>query len=227
MDIDPFSDAKIVESWAKNAAPWTTAVRTGQIESRQLTTNQAIVDAVLARSPHSVLDIGCGEGWLSRILEANGIRVTGVDAVAELIAQAQGKGTGKYRTVSYEDIAAGKLAISVDLIVCNFALLGKESVEGLFEAIPSLLNPRGFFVVQTLHPVASCGDYPYQDGWRVGSWEGFSLEFTDPAPWYFRTLENWVRLFVKSRLRLLEIREPLHVRTKQPASVIFIAMVAD
>ena len=46
MEIDPLSDAKIIDSWNKNVMPWTTAVRTGQIESRQLSTNQAIVDAV-------------------------------------------------------------------------------------------------------------------------------------------------------------------------------------
>jgi 2-polyprenyl-3-methyl-5-hydroxy-6-metoxy-1,4-benzoquinol methylase len=227
MDIDPLSDAKIIDSWNKNAAPWTTAVRSGQIESRQLSTNQAIVDAVLARSPRFVLDIGCGEGWLARVLEAKGIHVIGVDVVPGLIEQAQRVGTGTFRVVSYEQIAAGKLQISVDVIVCNFALLGKESVEGLFGAISTLLNPGGFFVVQTLHPVAACGDYPYQDGWRDGSWEGFASEFTDPAPWYFRTLGSWVTLFAENRLRLLEMREPLHIKTKQPASVIFIAAGTD
>lgn len=223
MDIDPLSDAKIIDSWNKNAAPWTTAVRTGQIESRQLSTNQAIVDAVLARSPRSVLDIGCGEGWLARVLEAKGIHVIGVDVVPGLIEQAQRAGRGTFRVVSYEQIAAGKLQISVDVIVCNFALLGRESVEGLFGAISTLLNPGGSFVVQTLHPVAACGDYPYQDGWRDGSWEGFTSEFTDPAPWYFRTLGSWVTLFAENRLQLLEMREPLHIKTKQPASVIFMA----
>jgi 2-polyprenyl-3-methyl-5-hydroxy-6-metoxy-1,4-benzoquinol methylase len=227
MDIDPLSDAKIIDSWNKNAAPWTTAVRTGQIESRQLSTNQAIVDAVLARSPRSVLDIGCGEGWLARALEAKGIHVIGVDVVPGLIEQAQRAGTGTFRVVSYEQIAAGKLQISVDVIVCNFALLGRESVEGLFGAISTLLNPGGSFVVQTLHPVAACGDYPYQDGWRDGSWAGFASEFTDPAPWYFRTLGSWVTLFAENRLQLLEMREPLHIKTKQPASVIFIAAGTD
>ena len=62
MSIDPLSDAKIVDSWSRNAAPWTIAVRERQIESRRLVTDQAILDATLAGSPHSVLDIGCGEG---------------------------------------------------------------------------------------------------------------------------------------------------------------------
>ena len=31
MSIDPLSDAKIVDSWRKNASPWTSAVRESQI----------------------------------------------------------------------------------------------------------------------------------------------------------------------------------------------------
>ena len=39
MIPDPFSDAKIVESWGKNATSWTVAVREGQIESRRQVTD--------------------------------------------------------------------------------------------------------------------------------------------------------------------------------------------
>jgi len=224
--MNPFSDAQIIDSWYKNASPWTAAVRQGQIESRRLVTDRAIISAILSRAPNCVLDIGCGEGWLARELAPRAIRVEGVDAIPELVQRAQNAGGGNFRVASYEDIAAGKLEISADTVVCNFALLGKQSVEGLFEAVPALLNRRGAFIVQTLHPVAACGDLPYQDGWRKGSWDGFSAGFTDPAPWYFRTLESWTRLFAGSGFRLLEVREPCHPKTQKPASVIFIAELA-
>ena len=55
---------------------------------------------------------------------------------------------------------------------------------------------------------------------------GFSSDFVDPAPWYFRTLESWIQLFMTSGLRLVELREPIHPQTQKPASVIFIAEVA-
>ena len=226
VSIDPLNDTKIIESWGNNASPWTAAVREGQIESRKLITNQAIVDAILSRSPNSVLDIGCGEGWLIRELAAREIRAVGIDVVPSLIEQAQRAGGGDFRVASYEEIAAGKLKASVDVIVCNFALLGKGSVEGVFRTTPSLLNSHGSFIVQTLHPVVACGDFPYQDGWRKGSWVGFSSDFTDPAPWYFRTLESWIKLFLDNGFRLLEAREPIHPKTQKPASVIFIAEVA-
>lgn len=222
MNIEPLSDIKIIDSWHKNASSWTNAVRCGEIESRKLITNQAIIDAIISYSPQSVLDLGCGEGWLTRELATQGINVIGVDVVLELIENAQQAG-GNFLNISYEEIQQGKLSISVDVVVCNFALFGKESVEGLFEKIATLLNSDGLFIVQTLHPLVACGDFPYLDGWREGSWVGFSNDFTDPAPWYFRTLESWVKLFNDNGLRLIEMREPIHPKTQKPASVIFVA----
>ena len=223
MIPDPLSDARIIDSWRKNASPWTTAVRENQIASRALVTNKAIVDAVLSRSPRTVLDIGCGEGWLARALAEHGVSAVGVDVVPALIEQARKAGGGEFRISSYEDIAAGRLDVSVDLVVANFSLIGKESVEGVIRRAPSLLNSRGSLVIQTLHPVASCGDESYADGWRTGSWAGFSEEFSDPAPWYFRTMESWEVLLADSGFRILETREPVHPETGKPASVIFIA----
>ena len=221
--MKPLSDAKIVDSWGKNAAAWTAAVREGQIESRLAATNAAIVEAVLGRSPRSVLDVGCGEGWLARALAAQGVDVVGIDVVPALIERATAAGGGRFQVASYEDLAAEKLAISVDVAVGNFSLFGEQAVEDVFRVVPALLNAGGAFVVQTLHPVVACGDGPYRDGWRDGSWDGFSSDFIDPAPWYFRTLESWVSLFGRHGLRLAELREPPHPKTQRPASVIFIA----
>lgn len=222
MSGDPFSDTRILESWGRNAAPWITAVREQQIESRRLVTDQAIVDAVLDRSPRSVLDLGCGEGWLVRALAANDVSVIGIDAIPALVEQARLAGGGDFRVASYEELASAP-GICVDAVVCNFSLLGDASVAHLFDILPALLQSRGSLLVQTLHPLMACGEQPYRDGWRPGSWAGFNADFSDPAPWYFRTLESWLRLFSVHGFRLLELREPLHPQTGKPASVIFIA----
>jgi 2-polyprenyl-3-methyl-5-hydroxy-6-metoxy-1,4-benzoquinol methylase len=223
MPNSPQSDQHIVGSWVKNASPWITAIREGQIDSRVLCTNIAIVDAVLSCSPVTAIDLGCGEGWLTRKLSGHGVDMIGVDAIPELIEEAKLAGTEDFRVLSYEDIVAGKLKATVDTIVCNFSLLGKEPVQDVIKAARTMLNPSGSFLVQTSHPLFACGDAPYQDGWREGSWDGFADEFTDPAPWYFRTLESWVALFENSGYRLRELREPVHPKTGKPASVILIA----
>jgi 2-polyprenyl-3-methyl-5-hydroxy-6-metoxy-1,4-benzoquinol methylase len=222
----PLSDAKIVDSWHKNAAPWAAAIRDEQIESRKLITNNAIIEAVASRAPKTALDIGCGEGWLAHRLAEQGVDVLGTDVVPELIAQAKAAGKGRFQVASYEEMAEGKITGTFDVAVCNFALLGKESVDGLFSVVPRLLNPAGAFIVQTIHPVIGCGEQPYVDGWRQGSWAGFSADFTDPAPWYFRTIETWVKLFTDNGLTVKEIREPVNPKTQKAASIIFVGEIS-
>jgi 2-polyprenyl-3-methyl-5-hydroxy-6-metoxy-1,4-benzoquinol methylase len=227
MTIDPLSDAKIVDSWSHNVAPWISAVREGAIASRTLATDRAMVETLLEARPQRVLDLGCGEGWLARALARRGIHVIGTDAIGELIEAARRLGGGDYRTLSYEAISTGELQVKADAIACNFSLLGKESVDALLATLPNLLEINGRLVIQTLHPLMASGEQPYRDGWRHGSWTGFSQDFSDPAPWYFRTLQSWMRLIVDSGFALREIREPLDPRSGKPASVIFIAQHAE
>jgi 2-polyprenyl-3-methyl-5-hydroxy-6-metoxy-1,4-benzoquinol methylase len=211
-------DTKIIDSWGKNTASWITAVREGEIASRLLVTNRAIVDAVRSRAPATGIDIGCGEGWLVRALD--GVSMIGVDVVPGLVEAAREAGGGDFRVMSYEEIAQGRLNLALDVAICNFSLLGEASVAGVFRAAPTYLKPGGTLIVQTMHPLVACGDAPYADGWREGSWAGFNDGFTDPPPWYFRTLASWVALFSDNGLTLGELREPMHPATGKPASLI-------
>jgi 2-polyprenyl-3-methyl-5-hydroxy-6-metoxy-1,4-benzoquinol methylase len=146
------SDEQVLHSWAVNAPQWTTAVRDGLIESRPLVTNQAITGAVLECSPDSVIDLGCGEGWLVRQLGPWVRRLVGVDAIPALVDQARAAGGGEFIAANYAEIEAGRMNESFDVAVCNFSLLGDNSVENIVRAMPLLLKPSGRVIVQTLHP---------------------------------------------------------------------------
>ena len=223
MRSDSPNDSRIIESWHQNADSWTTAVRDHQIESRNLVTNGAVVEAILDRRPGTVLDIGCGEGWLARALHAHGIDVLGVDVVPQLVERAAAAGGGRFEVASYEQIGRGALKVRVDVAVANFSLIGKESVDALVANLPSLLNRGGALVIQTLHPVVAAGEQGYEDGWREGSWSGFSDAFSNPAPWYFRRIETWVRLLVRNGFRIADILEPMHPISNEPASIVFVS----
>ncbi|GJL64347.1 MAG: hypothetical protein NPIRA04_30010 [Nitrospirales bacterium] len=219
------SDEQIVDSWKKNVQPWITAIRENEIASRVLVTNAAIVEAVVKQTPQSVLDVGCGEGWLVRKLESLGIHALGIDSVPEFIEYATHAGGGRFRTLPFGELSHDVLQEKFDVMVCNFSLLGYESVHHIFQQARYLLQKNGSLIVQTLHPVAGCGEAKYVDGWRDGSWAGFSDAFCDPAPWYFRTLETWKALFVENHLALSDPLEPLDPTTQLAASIIFIGTV--
>lgn len=215
---------QILESWETNAEQWIKTIEGNEIESRVLATNEAIVSAIRQYKPSSVLDIGCGEGWLTRRLRAEGINSTGTDAVQALVDAAIRKDGPNYCCYTYEQLADGdhQLPLPFEATVINFALIDKEATERLIQAIPSFLIPKGLLFIQTLHPSSVAGSGSYRSGWREGSWDGMKRSFTQPYQWYFRTFSDWIRLFGLSGFSIEALHEPLHPQTEKPLSVIFV-----
>lgn len=213
----------IITSWVENASPWQDAVRNRRIASRQRVTNQAIIAAVQRCSPKSLLDLGCGEGWLVRSLQAQGITCTGVDAVPELIASARAAGPGDYRVCAYHDLAEEFPEQRFDAVVCNFSLLGKESVEALMRQVPALLTLHGRCIVQTVHPLNLPVEERGEDGWRCETWHGFGGDFRAHSPWFYRTRVSWLRLIEQAGLQPESVEEPCFPESNQPASLILVA----
>lgn len=216
-------EQEIIQSWQVNAGNWIQIIETGGIQSRKLVTNRVILEAVCAENPVSVLDIGCGEGWLAKELADRGIKVSGADIIPELIEKAKEKVNGNFVVASYEDIAEHRTALSglFDTIAINFALIGKESTEKLLAALPGYLSPGGKLLIQTLHPYSRKQMDDYASGWKTGSWDGLGDQFTQPYQWYFRTLEDWLLLLNVSGFHKLSFYEPVHPQTRQPLSVVF------
>ena len=217
----------ILESWNKNADAWCKTIAASAIESRKLITDRAVIEAVAACNPENVLDLGCGEGWLIRALQKllPQTAFTGLDAVPSLVSRARELSeSAHFEVCSYQQLITNSFVPSkpFDLVVINFALFGNELVTELLFSLHSVLRYNGKIIIQTLHPYVSKGEGPYEDGWREGNWNGFSSDFTDPAPWYFRKMESWSALFKETGFSLEELREPIHPLSRFPASVIFI-----
>jgi SAM-dependent methyltransferase len=210
--------ARLLDSWHKNAAAWTAAVRSGAIESRRLATDAAILGAVLDRQPHKVLDLGCGEGWLVRALEERGLTAIGVDGSAPLIEAAAHAGGGFLR-LSYAELieAPEGCGKGFDLVVANFALLDEEIVP-LLGALRHIMTSDGWLLIQTLHPLAV--EPPYEDGWRTEDFCGFGGASWTPMPWYFRTLGSWVDALREAGFVLDRLREPAHPQERRPLSLL-------
>lgn len=216
-------EQKIIDSWTANAANWIEIIDNKGIESRRLVTNQAIIDIVCNCNPASVLDLGCGEGWLARELQDKGIEITGVDAIPELIEKAKQRVKGDFIVASYDDISKGKIVFSktFDAIVINFALIAKESTENLLASLPRYLAPVGKLFIQTLHPHSRKALNDYTSGWKEGSWDGLGEKFIKPYQWYFRTLEDWLALLGQAGFGRITVTEVLHPVSANQLSMIF------
>lgn len=213
-------DARIRQSWQANADAWTRAVREQRIESRRLVTDAAILSAIADGPARRVLDIGCGEGWLCRVLAGRGSECIGVDASVPLVDAARAAGSGRFDVMDYAAlIESGSSLGQFDALVCNFALLD-DDIAPLLGALRERLAPGGRLLIQTVHPWAACGDEPYVDGWRLETFAAFGGEFSAPMPWFFRTLESWLALLAASGWWLRQLREPCHPATGKPCSLL-------
>lgn len=221
------SSNPILKSWAVNAKKWIKTIENKEIESRQLVTNSAILQNILQLQPKTVLDLGCGEGWLVNTLVKHHINAIGIDATPALIKAAKSKGKGQFKVKDYKALIKGVhfKEAPFDLISINFALFENKKTAALIRRLTDYLNQNGKIIIQTLHPFSIATDAPYKSAWRKDSWNGLKRNFTQPYKWYFRTLEDWVKLFFKAGLVIEAIKEPIHPRTGRPASIVFVLSV--
>lgn len=91
----------------------------------------------------SVLDVGCGEGLISKILIENGCRVTGIDYSSEAIKKASGL-PGEYLQVDFYDYRPGK---KFDWIVCSEVLEHLDNDRLALKKMYSWLKPQGKFLL--------------------------------------------------------------------------------
>lgn len=218
------SDDAIVRSWLANADAWTDVVRTDGIESRRLGTNAAVVAAIAALGPASLLDVGCGEGWLCREFSARGVDCTGVDASGPLVDAARQAGGGRFEELDYAALAqSDALPGPFDVVACNFALLG-EHILPLLAGLRRRLSPTGRLVLQTVHPMVAGAEGDYVDGWRTETFAAFGAgRFPVSMPWYFRTLSRWVEDLGLAGMGVEQVREPLDPNTGRPLSLLLVA----
>lgn len=215
-------EAHILETWHQNAGEWIKVIAEEGIESRKMVTNAAVLNVIKSLRPRKVWDIGCGEGWLCHRLEGMGIACMGTDAIPALIEAAGKNGNSYFEVLPYGAITEEKVKeFDVDNFIFNFSLFENETVAQLLKILATSSNPDANLVVQTLHPFAACGDGVYQSGWREGSWTGIGAGFVNPAPWYFRTMGDWITLFQEAGFPFIQITEPLHPDTGKPLSAIF------
>jgi SAM-dependent methyltransferase len=201
---------EISRSWDANASAWSTAVRERQIESRRVATDAAIVSAVLEQHPQTVLDLGCGEGWLARALADHGIEVTGIDGSAALIEAARQLGGGEFHALPYHELAT--LGRTFDLAIANFSLFEKD-LHDLLSNIPART-----LVVQTVHP-----SFAETDGWQVETFAKMPGDWPKPMPWYFRRQASWTTELERAGWAVLQAGEVLHPEQGDGLSMIFVA----
>ena len=153
----------------------------------------------------AVLDAGCGEGYLARILAGRGARVNGIDISPRLIELARARdpeGAIEYRVA---DLSAPlpEYDRRFDLIASHLVLNDVPDHRGFIATLGAVLKPGGRLVVAMNNPYSyvvrrhvvdyfAPGAYPY----RGMAAQGVRVHF------YQRTLEEYLDAFLAAGFRL-------------------------
>jgi SAM-dependent methyltransferase len=165
-------------------------------------------------SDRVVLDAGCGEGYLARILSARGARVTGIDLSPRLIALARARDPGRRITYQIADLSAPlpELLAHFEAVASYMVLNDVENYRGFATTLAQVLKAGGRAVLAFNNP------YAYVLRKRIAS-SYFASGTTHPCglaaagievSFYHRTLSEYLDAFLDAGLQLTKLMDVDH-----------------
>ena len=144
------------EHWEKQASNWAAWARAPDFDAYW---KYAPAFFELVPAPHGLaLEVGCGEGRVSRDLAKRGHRVVSVDATQELIKLARDAD----RTTTYMRCDAAALPFAAgtfNLVVFYNSLMDVDDMEGTVREAARVLRQGGHMCVCVTHPIADAGAF--------------------------------------------------------------------
>jgi 2-polyprenyl-3-methyl-5-hydroxy-6-metoxy-1,4-benzoquinol methylase len=157
----------------------------------------------------TVLDAGCGEGYLSRILARRGAQVTGVDISPRLIEMARAKDPDGAIAYQVADLSQPLSAYRAyfDLVVSYFVLNDVYDYQGFLTTLSAALKPGGRLVIFMNNPYSlvvrgHITDYFTASG-QMFPYRGMTEEGVKVIFWH-RTMEEYLSASFAARFQLLQ-----------------------
>ena len=149
------SSEEAIKRWDLCAERWAEEVGDEGGPHREVLLNPVIFDLLGEVEGRRILDAGCGEGYLSRMLASKGASVVGVDYSKALLKFARER-TPPELCVEYLRGSCERLDFladeSFDKIVSNMVMGDLADLGSALGEMYRLLRPRGCFVFTILHP---------------------------------------------------------------------------
>ncbi|UAC01827.1 methyltransferase domain-containing protein [Dactylosporangium vinaceum] len=160
-----------------------------------------------------ILDAGCGNGYLSRLLAARGAEVVGVEpglSLFDFAAEREARTPQGIRYVRADLCARPDLGGPFDAVVCSMVLPAVPDWQDAMRACTEALSPGGLFVFTVNHPC-------FEQLWPVWRAHGeyrtsrYLEEYEIPGPHgtdFHRPLSAYVNHLLTLGCHLTELAEP-------------------
>lgn len=222
--------------WEGNAHAWTVLARQGWDVYRNSVNTPALLDLLPNIAGKQGLDVGCGEGYNTRLLAGRGAHMFGVDIAPTFIGYAEETERGDPLGIQYAVGSALELpfaAARFDFVVAAMSLMDVPDHELALREAHRVLRCGGFLQFSILHP---CFSPPHRRLLRDPHGEAYAVEVgryfdridgeidrwlfsAAPAgaklalrpfevPRFHRTLAEWLNALIAAGFSLEEVAEP-------------------
>ena len=180
-----------------------------------------------------VLDIGCGTGIFTFLLEQYGpAKLIGLDLSEEMLKLARGKAFKRESKASFVQGDAARLSdypdTPVDFIFSSTTTHYIENLSGFFSGISKTLKSGGSCIISMIHPVYSA-QYPIAHGDRFPTEDEWSIRYQDMRkrayiqPWieyndayenrlscsYHYMFSDYINAIIQAGLTITRVCEPM------------------
>lgn len=163
--------ARVAADWDRSADAWIDVIGADGDWGRRHVLDAPMLARVSGRGFCDAIDIGCGEGRFCRMMQAEGLRTTGIDPTARLIDQARRRDpAGDYRVERAEALSVADA--SVDLAVAYLSLIDIPDIVAAIAEARRVLRPGGSFLIANLQGFNSAAVH---QGWHRGPLGGLSF----------------------------------------------------
>ena len=208
------------EMWNSVAADWQIQVGDEGDSNRRLNSDPVLWAFAGDVAGLSVLDAGCGTGYLSRKLADKGALVTGIDFSEKMLEIARAKNP----QIDFREDSCSELRTIddelYDLVVSNYVLMDTPDLRETMEAFSRVLKTGGMAILIFSHPcfpqgqatISEDGEVTYR--WHIPYFQQSRItdppwgHFTSNFIWFHRPLSDYWKAFAAAGFSVVGFEEP-------------------
>jgi len=218
------SDGELEETrdfWNRVADDWRIQVGDDGDRNRILNSDPVLWEFAGDVSGLTVLDAGCGTGYLSKKLRDRGALVTGIDFSGRMIELAR----AKHPDIDFRVDSCSELRTiddeRFDMVIANYVLMDVPDLRETMKAFNRILRTGGVAVLVFSHPCFPqgratvsengeetwyCWSFPYFEQRKCTDppWAHFKSEFI----WFHRPLSDYWKAFMTAGFVVVDFEEP-------------------